>query len=158
MASKGMMTGMQGVFLVAAELSRRGFIVSTTSRNALGADLFVTDQRCQRTWSVQVKTNSRPASYWLTGEKARETKSPMATASTAQRPTVLTFWSSMRAMPPIQRSPQKRGRPLERIVRLLCQHPRCLEKRSCRSEHACSRSDGGGILFPTDNTGRTVNA
>jgi hypothetical protein len=76
MASKGMMTGMQGVFLVAAELSRRGFIASTTSRNALGADLLVTDQRCQRTWSVQVKTSSRPAGYWLTGEKTQETKSP----------------------------------------------------------------------------------
>lgn len=76
MASRGMMAGMQGVFLVAAELSRRGFIVSTTSRNALGADLLVTDQRCQRAWSVQVKTNSGRASFWLTGAKALETKSP----------------------------------------------------------------------------------
>jgi hypothetical protein len=76
MASKAMMTGMQGVFLVAAELSRRGFIVSTTSRNALGADLLVTDQKCLRAWSVQVKTNSWRASYWLTGAKALTTKSP----------------------------------------------------------------------------------
>lgn len=76
MASKGMMTGMQGVFLVAAELSRRGFIVSTTSRNALGADLLVTDQGCQRAWSVQVKTNREQPSFWLTSKKAKMTASP----------------------------------------------------------------------------------
>ena len=64
------MTGMQGFFLVAAELSARGLIVSTTSRNAMGADLLVTDADCRRTWSVQVKTNRRPASFWLVGEKA----------------------------------------------------------------------------------------
>lgn len=75
MASNGMMSGMQGVFLVAAELSRRGFIVSTTSRNAIGADLLVTDQQCQNTWSVQVKTNSRRAGFWLTGKKAKTTAS-----------------------------------------------------------------------------------
>lgn len=39
MASKGQMTGMLGVYLVAAELSRLGFIVSPTSRSAAGADL-----------------------------------------------------------------------------------------------------------------------
>lgn len=76
MASNGMMAGMQGVFLVAAELSRRGFIVSTTSRNALGADLLVTDQQCQRAWSVQVKTNNKRARFWLTGKKAMTLQSP----------------------------------------------------------------------------------
>jgi len=40
--------GMQVVFLTAAELTRRGFIVSTTTRNAFGADLLVTDQRCKK--------------------------------------------------------------------------------------------------------------
>jgi hypothetical protein len=63
--------GMQGVFLVAAELTWRGFIVSITSRNAFGADLLVTDRRCSKAWSVQVKTNSRRMSYWLVGEHAR---------------------------------------------------------------------------------------
>jgi hypothetical protein len=68
MASQAQMTGMQGVFLAAAELTRRGFIVTTTSRNALGADLLVTDQRCQNAFSVQVKTNARPTNNWLVGE------------------------------------------------------------------------------------------
>jgi hypothetical protein len=52
MASKAQMTGMLGVYLVAAELSGRGFIVSPTSRSAFGADLLVTDQQCKKAWSV----------------------------------------------------------------------------------------------------------
>jgi len=51
-------TGMTGVYLTAAELSHRGFIVSPTSRSARGADLLVTDQGCRKAWSVQVKTNA----------------------------------------------------------------------------------------------------
>ena len=69
MASKGQMTGMLGVYLVAVELTKRGFIVSPTSRSAMGADLLVTDQGCERAFSVQVKTNARRASFWLAGNK-----------------------------------------------------------------------------------------
>jgi hypothetical protein len=71
MPSKAQMTGMLGVYLVAAELSRLGFIVSPTSRSARGADLLVTDQSCRKAWSVQVKTNSKPASFWLAGKNAK---------------------------------------------------------------------------------------
>lgn len=66
---------MQGVYLTAAELVRRGYIVSPTSRSAFGADLLVTDRRCHKAWSVQVKTNARNAGYWLVGPQAKETKS-----------------------------------------------------------------------------------
>lgn len=69
------MTGMRGVYLVAAELSRIGFIVSPTSRSAVGADLLVTDQKCQQAYSVQVKTNAKTFNFWLIGKKARETVS-----------------------------------------------------------------------------------
>jgi hypothetical protein len=69
-------TGMQGVFLVAAELTSRGFIVSLTSRNAFGADLLVTDQQCKQAWSVQVKTNSQKMTYWLLGRQAKNLNSP----------------------------------------------------------------------------------
>jgi hypothetical protein len=69
-------TGMQGVFHVAAELTHLGFIVSVTSRNAFGADLLVTDQRCRRAWSVQVKTNHQRMSFWLLNSHAKEIKSP----------------------------------------------------------------------------------
>lgn len=76
MANKAQMTGMFGVYLTAAQLTQRGFIVSPTSRSAIGADLLVTDQKCQKAWSVQVKTNSSNANFWLTGREAREVKSP----------------------------------------------------------------------------------
>jgi hypothetical protein len=65
---KGQLTGMRGVYLVAAELSRLGFIASPTSRSALAADILVTDQECQRAFSVQVKTNSEAPNFWLVGK------------------------------------------------------------------------------------------
>jgi hypothetical protein len=75
MASKAQMTGMRGVYLVSAELCRLGFIASPTSRSAAGADILVTDQKCQRAYSVQVKTNATTFSFWLIGKKAQETVS-----------------------------------------------------------------------------------
>ena len=75
MATQTMMTGMQGVFLVAAELSYRGFVVSPTSRSAIGADLLVTDQRCRKAWSVQVKTNRVRAVGWLVSKGAEDISS-----------------------------------------------------------------------------------
>ena len=66
------LTGMRGVYLVAAELSRLGFIASPTSRSAMGADILVTDQSCQRSFSVQVKTNARVFGFWLLSKKAKE--------------------------------------------------------------------------------------
>jgi hypothetical protein len=72
---KGWMTGMRGVYLVAAELAKRGFIVSPTSRSARGADLLVTDQWCTHAWSVQVKTNSKPTGFWLLNKDAGDINS-----------------------------------------------------------------------------------
>jgi len=66
---------MRGVYLVAAELSKFGLIVSPTSRSAIGADLLVTDQKCQKAWSVQVKTNKKPANFWLLGPHSAHIKS-----------------------------------------------------------------------------------
>lgn len=70
MASKHQLTGMTGVYLVAAELSKRGFIVSPTSRSARGADLLVTDTDCKKSFAVQVKTNARTFNFWLLNAKA----------------------------------------------------------------------------------------
>ena len=72
MTTKGQFTGMRGVYLVAAELSRLGFIASPTSRSAIGADILATDRSCQNTFSVQVKTNARTFNYWLLTKKAKE--------------------------------------------------------------------------------------
>jgi hypothetical protein len=65
MASNKQVTGMRGVYLVAAELSKHGFITSPTSRSAHAADILATDAECKRAFSVQVKTKSTKASYWL---------------------------------------------------------------------------------------------
>jgi hypothetical protein len=76
MASKGQLTGTRGVYLVAAELSRLGFICSPTSRNAAAVDILVTDEVCSRSFSIQVKTNTNIFSYWLLTKKAKEIMSP----------------------------------------------------------------------------------
>ncbi len=68
---KGQLTGMRGVYIVASEMCRLGFIASPTSRSAVAADILVTDQACQRAFSVQVKTNSARATestFWLMGK------------------------------------------------------------------------------------------
>ena len=66
---------MRGVYLVAAELARRGFIASPTSRSAQGADLLVTDQRCSKAFSVQVKTNASAFSFFLVGAATHNLRS-----------------------------------------------------------------------------------
>ena len=75
MATKGQLTGMRGVYLVAAELSKLEFIVSLTSRSSFGADIFVTDMDCKKTYSVQVKTNTRIFGFWLLNKHCKELKS-----------------------------------------------------------------------------------
>jgi hypothetical protein len=75
MVSKNQLTGMLGVYLTAAELTARGFIVSPTSRSARGADLLVTDQGCQHAWSVQVKTNAGPKNDWILNQDAEQLRS-----------------------------------------------------------------------------------
>ena len=72
MPSEAQLTGMRGVYLVAAELSKLGLIASPTSRSAKGADILVTDQRCSRAWSVQVKTNAKTYAFWLLNSKTEE--------------------------------------------------------------------------------------
>jgi hypothetical protein len=71
MANKGQLTGMRGVYLVAAELCRAGLIASPTSRSAIGADILATDQACRKAYSIQVKTNARTFSFWLLNKKSK---------------------------------------------------------------------------------------
>lgn len=72
----GQMTGMRGVYLVASELTKNGFIVSPTSRSSFGADLLVTDEKCKKAWSVQVKTNNGRPDFWLANKHSKQTTSP----------------------------------------------------------------------------------
>lgn len=75
MAFKSQLTGMRGVYLVAAELARRGFIVSPTSRSAHGVDLLVTNQALSKTFSVEVKTKKATSISWPLHSKVLEVKS-----------------------------------------------------------------------------------
>lgn len=66
----------QGMYLAAAELCRHGFNVTPTSRNMAGADLLITDDRCQNTWTIQVKVTDQTIKKrrgWLIGRHATET-------------------------------------------------------------------------------------
>jgi len=81
MATKTQLSGMRGVYLVAAELVGHGFIVSVTSRSAAGADLLVTTPDVRRAWSAQVKATVKPtvrahARYFLLGREAHELRAP----------------------------------------------------------------------------------
>jgi hypothetical protein len=68
MASKGQLTGMRGVYLVASMLAKHGLIASPTSRSAAGADILVTDGTFSSAWSIEVKTNNSSANFWLLGK------------------------------------------------------------------------------------------
>ena len=68
--SKTQQIGMLGVHLVAAEFIRRGFIVATTSREAFGADLIVTDAQCGKAWTIQVKTTGRTQNWFNVGKNS----------------------------------------------------------------------------------------
>ena len=75
MASKSQFTGMTGVYLVAAELSRRGYVATPTSRSAQAVDLLVSDTEGSRPFAIQVKTNAVTFSFWLVGAKAQSLRS-----------------------------------------------------------------------------------
>jgi len=69
-------SGLRGVYLVAAELSRLGSSVAPTARNAAGADLLVFDPDTARAASIEVKTNARRANFWLVSKRAKTCRSP----------------------------------------------------------------------------------
>lgn len=74
MSESKQVSGARAVYLVAAELSRRGLIASVTARNAKGADILVSDEGCQQSFSVQVKS-SRRRGHWLVGKGLLYSKS-----------------------------------------------------------------------------------
>lgn len=67
---------MVGTFLVAAELSSRGFVPLTTSRNTKAADIVVFSEVSGKNVNIQVKTNGIKTgdSFWLLGPSDRAKK------------------------------------------------------------------------------------
>lgn len=66
------LSGVAGEYLVAGELSRRGYIASITLRNSKGVDILVTNEKAIRTAAIQVKTRYSKGTAWVLNEKAEK--------------------------------------------------------------------------------------
>lgn len=63
------LAGTAGEYLVAGELSRRGYIASLTLRNAQGVDILVSDEHAAHSVGVQVKTSQGDKPVWILSQK-----------------------------------------------------------------------------------------
>lgn len=59
------LSGATGVYCVASELSKRGYIASITIRNAKGVDIFCSNSDSTKVVGIQVKANQYPQSEWI---------------------------------------------------------------------------------------------
>ena len=66
------LVGVAGEYLVAGELSLRGFIASITLRNSRGIDIIASNANGSKSLSIQVKTNSHGSKSWLLNKKSEE--------------------------------------------------------------------------------------
>lgn len=55
--------GHAGTYLVAAELTLRGFVATVTSRNARAVDILAYEPKKRKAFAIQVKTNSEDSSW-----------------------------------------------------------------------------------------------
>ena len=66
------LVGVAGEYLVAGELSLRGYIASITLRNSRGIDIIASNSNGSRSVSIQVKTNSDGGKKWMLSQKAED--------------------------------------------------------------------------------------
>ncbi|MGD0336202.1 MAG: hypothetical protein ABSB18_03795 [Candidatus Omnitrophota bacterium] len=66
------LSGVAGEYLVAGELSRRGYLASITLRNTRGVDILATNEKATRTAALQVKTRYSKGTAWVLNEKAEK--------------------------------------------------------------------------------------
>lgn len=64
------LVGVAGEYLVAGELTLRGYLASITLRNSRGIDIIVSTSDGTASASIQVKTNSNGSATWLLNKKA----------------------------------------------------------------------------------------
>jgi hypothetical protein len=64
------LVGVAGEYLVAGELSLRGYIASITLRNSRGIDIIASNPDGTKSASIQVKTNSKGESKWILNKKS----------------------------------------------------------------------------------------
>ena len=76
---KKMITGMAGVYFVAAELSLRKCVVSVTSRSAHGVDILATcgEGEERKTMSIQVKASKNLHHFGLSIDTPRKKPLPL---------------------------------------------------------------------------------
>lgn len=65
-----MLVGVAGEYLVAGELSLRGYIASITLRNSRGIDIIASNPDGESSVSIQVKTNSSGENKWVLNKKS----------------------------------------------------------------------------------------
>ena len=63
------LTGIAGEYLVAGELSRRGYVASITLRNTRGIDILASNADATKSVGIQVKTNQGGGKKWILSEK-----------------------------------------------------------------------------------------
>jgi hypothetical protein len=68
----GALVGAAGVHLVAAELSRLGYVASITLRNTRGIDVLASNSDASRQAGIQVKTRQRSGRDWVLNDKAEQ--------------------------------------------------------------------------------------
>ena len=66
------LVGVAGEYLVAGELTLRGYIASITLRNSRGIDVIASNADGSKSVSIQVKTNSTGHSSWILSKKSEE--------------------------------------------------------------------------------------
>lgn len=66
------LVGVAGEYLVAGELTLRGYIASITLRNSRGIDIIASNSVGSRSVSLQVKTNSHGSKSWILSKKSEE--------------------------------------------------------------------------------------
>jgi hypothetical protein len=64
------LTGVAGEYLVAAELSRRGYVASLTLRNARQIDILASNAAASRSVGIQVKTRQGSRPRWPLSKRA----------------------------------------------------------------------------------------
>ncbi len=67
------LVGISGVYLVAAELSRRGYIASLTFRNTKGIAILASSQDASRQVGIQVKARHLRGAEWILSAKDERT-------------------------------------------------------------------------------------
>jgi len=66
----GTLVGITGEYLVAAELSRRGYVASITLRNTRGIDILASNKDATKSVGIQVKASQGARPEWVMNKKA----------------------------------------------------------------------------------------